>query len=400
MHSQTITFFVLILAVCLTQFASDVYAPAIPAIAKSLGVSINDVQYSMSTYMFGAAVSQLFYGPLSEGFGRKLPMVVGLVIMVVGSLICLTPDIETIIFGRFIQGCGAGACASLWRPIFRDQFAGEDLAKYSSYLVTFIMFIVPGAPVLGGYLAEFFGWQANFIFLVFYSLVALVTLVLGFMESNKDINISKIKFKSILASYSILLKSRVFMGITCCTFLSHGASFSWFVAGPPLMIDHVGVSTTAFGWLLFFFCGGAYAIAGHLNSRLVKRFGIPFMMRFGWIVMTISGFLMLLVHFIIPMNVSTIMTPITLFFFGSTFIWPNAFATAFTPFGHIAGYAGALYGFIQLAGASVLAAIVALLPDDSPSVIAMIIIICSAASLLCYELFIHVMGKEGHEINR
>src|SRR5687767_13480962 len=134
MSSRAVTFFVLILAVCLTQFASDVYAPAIPAIARSLGTSINDVQYSMSTYMFGAATSQLFYGPISEGIGRKIPMVVGLVIMVIGSLICLTPDIDIIIFGRFIQGCGAGACASLWRSIFRDQFAGEDLAKYSSYL--------------------------------------------------------------------------------------------------------------------------------------------------------------------------------------------------------------------------------------------------------------------------
>src|SRR6185312_12823563 len=113
MNSNNLLFFVLILAVCLTQFAADIYAPSLPAIAVSLHTPIHLAQWSMAIYMLGVALSQIIYGPLSDGIGRKKPMVIGLGIMLIGSFICLfAPTIELLITGRFIQGCGAGACAA------------------------------------------------------------------------------------------------------------------------------------------------------------------------------------------------------------------------------------------------------------------------------------------------
>ena len=171
MNSRSTLFSVLIMAACLTQFAADIYAPSIPAMARDFEASIDSVQWSMSIYMFGVAVSQLVYGPLSEGIGRKPPMIFGLLIMLIGSIVCaMTIIIDLVIFGRFVQGIGAGACASLWRSVFRDSFSKEELAQYSSYLVTAVMFVIPTAPLIGGYLQQYFGWYASFVFMTIYSI--------------------------------------------------------------------------------------------------------------------------------------------------------------------------------------------------------------------------------------
>jgi DHA1 family bicyclomycin/chloramphenicol resistance-like MFS transporter/DHA1 family 2-module integral membrane pump EmrD-like MFS transporter len=361
----------------------------LPRIAKTLNASIDLAQWSMAIYMLGVAISILAYGPISEGFGRKSPISVGLCIMLVGSAMCLfASDIDVLIWGRFVQGCGAGACAGLWRSIFRDVFTGEELAKYGSYLVVFIMFIVPAAPALGGYLQTYFGWRANFIFMGIYTLAALVSILLGFKETSKHHHMERLKLTYIGSTYLELLKSRVFMGVTLCTFLSYGAAFAWFVAGPVLLIKVVGITPIAFGWITFIGGGSAYALAGWINGKLVTRFGMPAMLRFGWSTMILAGLCMLAGKWIYGMTAWSIAAPAILFYFGSTFIWPNAFATAFTPFGKIAGYAGALYGFMQIGGAAVMGGLMSYLPDDTQVPLGLVMLLASFFSWMLYEIVV------------
>lgn len=387
MQSHRLLFFVIILAVCLTQFASDIYAPALPAIALNLHTSVSLVQWTMASYMIGVAVSQLIYGPLSDGIGRRIPLLTGLLIMLSGTLICLfAPNITTLIAGRLIQGCGAGACAALWRAVFRDVFTGDELSKYGSYLVTFIMFIVPAAPVLGGYLQHYFNWQANFVFMTFYTLAALLAICYGFKETSLQHHKDKIQPRYIKNTYFTLLKSRIFMGMTSATFLTSGAIFAWVTTGPILLIHNLKISPVAFGWINFLAAAISYTTAGRLNGRLVTRFGMPVMLRIGWSIMLASAFLMLTGELITGANIYMIVIPLIIFYFGSTFIWPNAFATAFTPFGHIAGFAAALYGFMQICGAGVLAALMTYLPHHNAIPLATVMLCASALAWLIYEI--------------
>lgn len=388
-NTRTLLFTVIVLATCATQFASDIYAPSILAISQNLGTSIKNVQWSMSIYMLGVAISQLIYGPVSEGIGRKKPIVLGLIIMIIGSIICVLSNIiELLLIGRLIQGAGAGACASLWRSIFRDSFTGAELSEYTSYLVIFIMFIVPSAPLIGGYLQEYYGYKASFIFITVYSIIALLGITLFFGETNKNYHRSKLTSKYVIENYLTLLKSPIFMGITCSTFLSYGAFFTWFVVGPVLLIDIAKMTPSQFGW--FTFCGGgsAYALAGYINGKVVKKLGMACMMRFGWSVMLVSGLLMLLGHIYLGTNIWAISIAVVLFYFGSTFIWPNAFATAFTPFGHIAGYAGALYGFMQICGAASISGIISYLPNNNQFSLSVVMIVSSLFSWIIYEISI------------
>jgi DHA1 family bicyclomycin/chloramphenicol resistance-like MFS transporter/DHA1 family 2-module integral membrane pump EmrD-like MFS transporter len=386
MNIRWLQFLVLLLAICLTQLAADLYAPALPHIAGYFHSSIASAQWSMAIYMLGVALSQLIYGPLSEGVGRKTPLVAGLGIMLLGSLLCIfAVHMDMLIIGRLIQGCGAGACAALWRPIFRDMFTGEALSQYGSYLVIFVMFIIPAAPVLGSYLLQALGWQSLFVFIGVYTFIALSTIHFCYHETNRHFHQDRLQLGYIAATYKRLLTHRQFMGVTVCTFLSYGAFFAWFSIGPVLLIHVLHVTPVAFGWLTFFGGGCAYALAGWLNGRLVKCWGMPCMMRIGFTIMLVGGLCMFFATALFGLHVWTIIAPMSLFYFGSTFIWPNAFATAFTPFGDIAGYAGSLYGFMQIGGAACIGALITQLPMQNQIPLAGVMLVASLLAWSVYE---------------
>lgn len=380
---------IIVLVACLAGISSDIYSPSLPAIAVSFGTPIDLVQWSMAVYMFGLSVSQLFYGPLSDGLGRKPVLLIGLIIFSAGTFICyFATTIDMLIFGRLVQGLGVGACAALWRSTFRDVFSGPELAKYGSYLSVFMVFVVPAAPALGGYLQETFSWQASFLFLAFYSLVTISLLLTLFQETSIYHEKSRLNPSFIIATYIELLKNRLFMGYSFCVFLTFGAFFSWFAVGPVLLIDILHYSPVEFGWMSFTALCGAMAIGSFLNAGLVVRFGLYPMLRFGWLMTFSGGAIMLLSYWIVGLHAIPVVFSVMIFYLGSTFIFANTFAGAFAKVGKIAGFAGALYGALQIAGGSVLAAVVAYLPDTSPVPLAFVYMGCSALAWTTYKLMV------------
>ncbi|MDF3033637.1 MAG: multidrug resistance transporter, Bcr family [Alphaproteobacteria bacterium] len=395
MKHNFLLFLVVVLVGFFAGIASDIYIPSVPAISDDLKTSIDKVQGTLSIFMFGLSISQLVYGPISEGIGRRYPLIIGLLIMAIGSFVCFyASSIETLLLGRFIQGLGVGAGASLWRSIFRDSFEGPQLAKYGGYLSVLVAFIVPAAPVLGGYLQIYFGWRANFLFLIFYALATVLIILVLFKETSVHHHKERLSRKFFMYALGQILSSRVFMGYTICTFISYGAFFAWLTASPVLLIKLAGISPVEFGCVTFLGGGGAMLLSGFINGKMVVKFGIHFMLRMGWALMFMAGSLMMALKFIYGMNTAIIVAPMVLFYFGSTFIWPSIFAGAFAPFGKIAGYAGSLYSFMQLGGGAAISALVSCLPNADQVPIASIFMICSLLSWLVFELVV-VPGKEG-----
>jgi Bcr/CflA subfamily drug resistance transporter len=376
MQAKSLFFLVILFVGCSAQIASDIYAPSLPFIASALKTPISNVQFSMAVYMLGLAVSQLIYGPLSEGVGRKIPLMIGLSILLIGNLVSLfAPTISVLIVGRLIQGCGAGACSALWRSIFRDTFEGVELAKYGAYFSILVTFMVPAAPAVGGYLQTYFGWRSNFLFLSIYALLTLLMVIIWLKESGAHHHPSRLRVRFIVQSYKEIMLSPIFMGYTLCTFLCYGAFFSWFAVGPVLLIHVVGISPVHFGWITLFGGGIFTALSSWIYGRTVTARGTHFMLRAGLIIMIISGILLILGKYFFGVNVWNIVVPLLLFYFGVTFIWPSAFANAFKPFGKTAGYAGALYGFMQISGAAIMGVIVSYLPHQNQIPLGIILII-------------------------
>ncbi|GJM06540.1 MAG: Bcr/CflA family drug resistance efflux transporter [marine bacterium B5-7] len=389
MKSLKLLFLNIILIGCLGQAASDIYMPSMSAISTAFHAPISLVQLSMAIYMLGYGLSQLIYGPLSEGVGRRLPLVAGLLIMLVGTFVCAhAQSIHALIVGRLIQGCGAGAGGALWRTIFRDTFKGEELAKYGSYFSMIMIFAVPAVPMLGGYLQHYLGWRANFHFLSLYSFVTMLAVIFLLKETSAHHHKERLKPRFILSTFSMMLTNRVFMGLVSCIFLTYGAFFSWLVVSPALLMNQLNMTPVAFGWVILASSSFPMFIASQLNAKLVTKLGMSFMLNVGWGLMVISGVMLLAGHLFWGVNVYAIIVPIMIFYTGATLVWPNVFATAFTPFGHIAGYAGALYSSLQIAGGAVVGAIVAHLPHTTQVPFAWVTIICPALAWCVYYFYV------------
>ena len=119
----------------MAPFLADSYTPSLPAITHALGSSANVMQLTMSLYLLGASLAQLFYGPCSDRYGRRPLIIIGLITSVIGSLLCGLANVAWfLLLARVIQGIGAGACNALFRAVMRDQFSGSKLAQVGSYI--------------------------------------------------------------------------------------------------------------------------------------------------------------------------------------------------------------------------------------------------------------------------
>ena len=377
---------IMILVACLTGFTSDIYTPSFLKMAEELNVPIDQIQRTMTTFMLGVSISQLIYGPWSEIVGRRFPLLIGLIIMFIGSIVCLyAPNINVLLIGRFIQGIGAGACSSLWRSIFRDTFNSTQIAKYGGYLGIIMVFIVAAAPALGGYLEEYFRWQASFLAITIYCLITLLLAGFLFTETNIHHNKDRFNIAFFKEAFKQLLTSPIFMGYAFCVFLTYGAFFSWFVMGSILLINNLGVAPTTFGLINLFLGGLAMAIGGVFNGKMVGHFGHYSMLRLGWGLIFLAGILMSVWSFLYANSLFFILFCIFIFLLGTTFIWPNSFAGAFAPFGKIAGCAGALYSFMQLGGGVVIGWISSFLPVDNLYSLPIIFILTSLIAWVIFE---------------
>lgn len=397
MRSNFTFLFLLMVIACLSQFSSDVYAPALPSIAHDLNTPINYVQQSMAVYMLGIALVQLVYGVLSEAYGRRKPLILGLMIMLVGSVLCLFANsVFLLLLGRFIQGCGAGACNALWRSMFRDRFSGDQLAKYGSYLTILVSFFIPAAPVVGGYLEQFIGWRSIFVFITIYVLISVVIAIFMLQETHQDYHKDKLKVSFIKENIVNLLRNKSFMGYTLCTFLVYGAFFTLYIVTPVLLIKHIGMSASEYGWSLLSVSLVATLISGLFNGKLVERVGASAMLRVAFILILLSSFGMLISGYYMSQQAFPIIINMFIFQLGSMLVFPNIFSKAFHSVGHIAGYASGVYALIQIGGAAVIGTLASHLPDKTAIPLALLIMVAGSLAWAIIEMLSRrIVGSSG-----
>jgi Bcr/CflA subfamily drug resistance transporter len=379
---------VMMLAACLTGFAADIYIPSFLTMSQDLGSSISHVQQSMGIFLFAVSISQLIYGPISEIIGRRIPLVMGLIIALIGSLICYSANnINMLLIGRLIQGAGAGACACLWRAILKDSLSHDEISKYAGYLGIIMVFVVAASPALGGLMESYLNWKYSLLIVIIYIFATLILVIWYLSETNIHHHNNKMSFSFFKNAFGSLLSSRIFMGYSICVFLTYGAFFSWFVMGPVLLIGQIGVKPDVFGVINLVIGGSAMALGGLLNGKIVGKLGKSVMLRLGWGLIFVAGMMILIWNIFWPQTVISLIFFVFIFLFGATFIWPNAFTEAFVPFAKIAGCASTLYSMMQLGGGSVIGSLSVLLPKSSNS-LAVIFILSSICSLSIFEFWI------------
>ncbi|MDF1654860.1 MAG: multidrug effflux MFS transporter [Coxiellaceae bacterium] len=383
--STLATLVVIVLIATLPQISNDIYTPSLPAIAHQLQTTLGQSQLTLAFFMLGVAITNLIYGPLSEGIGRRYTLISGLIIATIGTIVCITsPSIGLLQLGRFIQGCGLGACNALWRSVFRDNYSGKELARMSSYLLNFVILAMMLAPFVGGYMQQYLGWRATFILLACWIFAVLLVVFKCYKESNKHHGTDRLNLKFIGKSYLEILTNRSFMAFAAINFFSYGGLFSWLTSGSMIFIKGIGITPVAFGYLMLS-SGLATALGGLLNAQLLKRISLNRLITIGLCLMILSGLLIIAGAIFFGVNIAVVLIPTFIFITGSTLIFMNGFALAFESVGHIAGYAGAIYACIQLLGATIFASILSHL--NTPSPIPMAIMFC-VSGLLAGSIYI------------
>jgi MFS transporter, DHA1 family, multidrug resistance protein len=345
--------FLLATLIALGPFTMALYTPSMPAIAASLGASKSLVQSSISVYLFAVVAGQLFYGPLSDRFGRRRMLFSGFVLFILASLLCASAgNITTLLIGRVLQGFGASAGAVMSRAIIRDLYEKSDIAKMLSFIGMALAVAPAIGPLLGGQLQSLFDWHANFLVLVLAGLV-LIYLVWRFLpETNR--NTSR---NPVIASYATLLGSRLYLGYAGAVGAALGGIFSFHSIAPFVLIDQLGIAPTHYGFYTIANVAG-YFSGAYISNRLAGQVSSERMIGIGLCLAAAAVSAMLAVVTLTELRAVTFIAPCVFWTFSAGLIMPNGATGALQPFPRIAGAASALLGAIQIGSGAVTSLII------------------------------------------
>jgi DHA1 family bicyclomycin/chloramphenicol resistance-like MFS transporter len=342
-----------------------IYTPSMPAIETYFDVSPAEVQITFSAYIIAFAAGQLLYGPVSDRYGRKPALYLGLVIYTLGSALCLVaPNIETLILGRGVQAFGGCAGPVVIRAILRDLFSRDEGARLFSF-IGLAMGLAPAfAPVIGGLLQVTFGWQSIFVLLTVAGGVMFVLVVLFLPESNRNPIRSAPLLAGFVSDYPRIMRSIPFIGYTINIGAGMSALFVYIAGAPFVLITMLGVPPDRFGWIviiptLFNLLGAAVA------SQLTLRLGGDRMIYLGTGFIAVAGTVLLSAAFLFQPSVAAIVGPICFGSFGLSLLFPSSAQGAVSLFPERAGAASSLNGFLQMLIVAAATIAVGLMGDGS-----------------------------------
>lgn len=265
-------FLVLLLGVlsAFGPFVVDLYLPSLPQLASFFETSASMTQLTLTTAMIGLAVGQLLLGPLSDKFGRKIPLIISLVIYIISTvLIIYAPNIESMIVLRVIQGLSSAGSVVISRAVATDLYRGREMTRFFGLLMTINGLAPIISPILGSLLLEYISWKGVFVFL---ALIGVIVLLFCF-RLKESLSIENRLQGSIFATFStfgVIIKNRLFMSYVGIESFLLGAMFAYIAASPFILQSFYGLSAFIFS-LCFGANGAALVIGANIGGKLPNR---------------------------------------------------------------------------------------------------------------------------------
>lgn len=348
---------ILTLVVCagLGALSLNVFLPSLSAMAIHFGTDYAVMQLAVSGYIAGTALLQLVLGPLSDIFGRRRVMIGSILILLVGTLICLAaPNVTVFMFGRMLQTAVVAGFV-LPRAIIRDTVPMESAASMIAY-VTMGMSLVPMiAPTIGGTLSDLFGWEANFVLILGLGLITLVLVSVDLGETNRAPAAS---FTAQFKSWPDLFRSRRFWGYTLTSTFSSGVFFS-FLGGAPFVGTAIYHLTPTMLGVQFFLIAAGYMVGNFISGRYTRRFGTMTMMISGSVVSLIGVCITAAILLGDVASATAFFAPLALTGVGNGLTLPSSNAGIVSVRPHLAGSASGLGGAITVGGGAALSTLAA-----------------------------------------
>jgi len=361
-----------------TSLSTDIYLPAMPQMAHELN---GNVELTVTGFLAGFALAQLIWGPMSDRIGRKIPLFVGMILFVIGSIGCaLSQTIEQIVFWRVFQAFGACTGPMLARAMIRDLYARTQAAQMLSTL-TIIMAIAPIAgPLLGGQIIKFSTWHSIFFLLA--SIGSLMFVSLFFLPETHTIE--KRTTTSVLntfTNYRRLLGNRQFMRYTLCVTFFYVAAFTFIVGSPFVYISFYGVDAQHYGWLFALNIIGVMGLS-FVNRNLVKRFTLDQLLKFTTCISMLALIVLCVLFYENIGGIYSIIIMVFVFFSMNGMIAANSTAAALDGVPEMAGSASALIGSLQYGSGIISSLLLAWLSTGTPTTMILIMTVFTILSVV------------------
>jgi DHA1 family bicyclomycin/chloramphenicol resistance-like MFS transporter len=355
--------------------AIDFYLPSFPTLARVFGTDVDHVQMSLASYFAGTALGQLVYGPLADRFGRRKPLLAGLVLFTLASLACaLAQSLEWLIVARFVQALGGCAGMVISRAVVRDLCDPLASAKVFSKLML-VMGVAPIlAPLGGGLLLQLFGWQSIFLALVLFSVLCLLAVLLWLPET-RSAQFPIQPLRGAAGRYLVLLRDRLLIGYGLTGGVAMAGMFAYISGSPFVFIDLYGVPAEHYGWLFGANAAG-FILTAQLNGWLLRHHGPGYWLKRTVWIYCAATLALLAVAMARPAELWPLLIPLFISTASLSCVLPNATACAMAGQGAHAGSASALIGSLQFTVAAGASGLVGALHDGTARPMAMVIAVC------------------------
>lgn len=337
-------------------FSIDAYLPSFPDIEAEFGISRAMLSQSLAVYLLAFSISTLAWGPLADRYGRRLVILVSMVIYTLGSIGCaLAQSSEMFLLLRVVQGLAASGGFIAGRAMIRDAHDAEAAHRAMSQVMLLFALAPAAAPVLGGWLHDQFGWRSVFWFLTIMgsALVVMGTFIAETLPLDQRRSIHP---ASVVRVYTAAILNRRFLFLVLSLALSFGGLFLYIAGAPTVIYDFLGLGSDDFGWFFIPMVAGMM-IGASISGRLAHLWPARRTITSGLVMMTFAAFLNLVTANLMPASIFSVVGPVVLYVLGLAVMMPAITVLALDCLPTHRGTAASLQGFVQTAANSAVASI-------------------------------------------
>jgi MFS transporter, DHA1 family, multidrug resistance protein len=363
-------------------FSIDMYLPGFPAIAADLHTTVDKVSYSLASFFIGICVGQLLCGPLLDRFGRKRPLIGGLIIYILASIGCaFSQTVEVLVIFRFFQALGGCVGIVAPRAIVRDLFPVNENARIFSLLILILGVSPIIAPTAGSYIVSTLGWHYVFIALTIISFLILLA-VIFFLEESKEPDPSfSLRPKPIISGFTYVMKQPQFYTYALTGAVASAGLYAYLSGSPFVFMELYKVTEQQYG-LIFALIASGLITGSQVNNLLLRKHSSQRIVPISLMVQSTAGIVLFALTALGFINLQITIFLIFIYLSCQGFTFPNSSALAMAPFSREAGSASALLGAIQMGLGAVISALVGYINNHTALPMTGVMAACSVSAFL------------------
>jgi len=354
---------VLVAISTISPLAMQIYLPSLAGMMVVFSATAGEIQLTMSAFFIAVAVSQLFWGPLSDQFGRRPVVIAGMVLFVLGSILCLmAPTLEALIAARVIQAAGGCVGIVLGRAIIRDLHEPVRAASMIGYLAMGMAVMPTIAPAVGGLLDEVYGWQGGFVLMLVFGVGVLLASIYWLPETHHERSAAGVG--KILHSYATLFREPLYWSYALTAAFSALTYFAYLGGAPFISSELLSLSAAEMGFYFMFVALG-YIAGNYISGRFAERVGMYPMILSGTLIGVLSVLLIAGFTHYDALMAPSLFLPMFLLGLGNGVCLPSALSGAVSVRPELTGAASGLTASLQVGTGAVAGSLVAWLYADS-----------------------------------